>query len=120
MSVPKKSQTERQEVLSLPFPENLITEIKDASFFKGELKWPLSREQLDGLYHAINSLHERNRQFLLLRYRDHMMYRDIGKQMGVSRQRARQIVCDDLLKLVRWKNASIILDGYQSNEDTVR
>ncbi len=117
MSANKKSQAEKQKLFSLPFPENLVSEIKDASFFGGKLNWPLSHKQLNGLYHAIDSLQERNRQFILLRYRDHMMYCDIGKQMGVSRQRAQQIVGDDLLKLRRSKNASIILDGYQSSDE---
>lgn len=90
----------------LPWPENLITEIDP------NLHTPLSANQMEGLYFALDSLSERERQMILCRYKDQMVFREIGEKFGVKEEPTRQIIFRGVWKLTDPSISRYYREGY--------
>ncbi len=77
------------------YPENLITAIGADTCI------PLTKDQENGLLFAMNFLKEREQRIIKMRFMENRTYGDIGKELGLSPERIRQIIVKSLYRLRR-------------------
>ena len=82
------------------WPDNLVyklfyndfDDIIDTSVF------PVTDDQVDGIYYALDTISEREKNMMLRHFRDGMTYEEVGKEHGISRSRVQQIVSKGIRK----------------------
>ena len=99
-----------------PYPGNLLTAIGPERIFGKNAVQELNPDQLRGLEHVLNSLGEKERGILLLRYREGKSLPECGKQYNVSKQRVSQIEQKLLRKLRHPFCVMYIRDGFEKTE----
>ena len=113
---PKEKKRKPMVAETVPYPQNLITDVGLQYVFGEETYTELSSEQNEGLEHALSTLLEREQDMLRLRYQEHKTLQEIGDQYGLSRERIRQIVAKGVRKLRHPSRLSYIRDGYRDTE----
>lgn len=93
------------------YPYNLLEEL-----FGEPWHTPLNPLQEKGLERALEMLTQREREYLLMYYRDEMSLDKIGNMFSRTRERVRQIIHKALRKLRHPTKAKMIRDGYDENE----
>ncbi len=95
-----------------PYPYNLVDAIN------GEpIDWVLRKENIDGLEWAVSTLNERERLCVNAYYREGNSLSAVGKLIGVTTERARQILHRAVRRLCHPSKASQILNGWHSIEE---
>ena len=107
---PKLKQVRPQQ---LPWPENLITEIGLEAVFGSDAYTPLSDDQMHGLEFALDSLKDKEKTALLLRYKEHKTFKEVGDYFSRSNERMRQIIAKGIRKLRHPDRLKYYRDGYQ-------
>ena len=79
---------------TLPYPDNLLYDI-----FGGEWEFPRPADFDGSLEYVLHTLTERERRVLDFRYKDGLIFEEIGKRFCVTRERIRQIHAKSLRKL---------------------
>lgn len=72
------------DILNYPYPENLIFAVLGTEVV-------VDKDISDGLRYILNTLSDRERAVLKYRYVDKYTYEEIGKFIGITRERVRQI-----------------------------
>ena len=73
------------------YPENILRAIGLEKLFGQDEYRELDGDQLAGLTYVLSLLHERDQEFVRLRYQEGKTQEESGKQFGLTRQRAQQI-----------------------------
>ena len=107
---PKPKQVRPQQ---LPWPENLITEIGLEAIFGLDAYTPLNDDQMHGLEFALNSLKDKEKTAVLLRYQEHKTFREVGDYFSRSNERMRQVIAKSIRKLRHPDRLKYYRDGYQ-------
>lgn len=81
------------------YPNNLLDDILNAGVFTLDPIDPIPDDFMGSLAYVLWTLTERERIIICMRYEKHMTYIDIGKEVGVTRERVRQAVAKALRKL---------------------
>ena len=94
-----------------PYPYNLL----DCLF---QEPWPevLDEDHLNGLYKAMEILNHRELTCLQLYFRDGKTLEQCGKELGLTRERIRQIVSKGLRKLRHPARMKLIRNGFNGSE----
>ena len=79
---------------TLPYPDNLLYDI-----FGGDWEYPRPADFDGSLEYVLHTLTERERRILGFRYKDSLIFEEIGKRECVTRERIRQICAKSLRKL---------------------
>lgn len=80
--------------MTLTYPDNLLYDI-----FGGDWEYPRPADFDGSLEYVLHTLTERERRILGFRYKDGLIYEEIGKRECVTRERIRQICAKALRKL---------------------
>ena len=107
---PKPKQVRPQQ---LPWPENLITEIGLETVFGSNTYTPLNDDQMHGLEFALDSLKDNEKTAVLLRYKEHKTFKEVGVCFSRSNERMRQIIAKGIRKLRHPDRLKYYRDGYQ-------
>ena len=114
-SVPKKNRERKTfRPQELPWPENLMTEIGLENVFTDTGAYrELTPDQLTGLEHAMSTLKEREKDAVLLWFKERKPLRSIGEKYSISRSRVRQIIAKAVRKLGHPSRLVFYRDGYE-------
>lgn len=99
---PEKEKTPRLH--EMPYPEGLFAALG--------LMPPFTDDQTEGLQYVIELLNTREREVLLLRYREHQTLADIAKTYGIAPERTRQILANAVRKLKKPDHKCYYTDGF--------
>lgn len=113
---PKRECKQKEDAPQLQYPENLLTDIGLNLVFGKEEYTPLNEDQMTGLAHALKSILERERDMILLRYKEQKTLQEIGDQYNLSRGRVRQIVAKGIRKLRHPSRTVFMRDGFEKAE----
>lgn len=91
-----------------PYPQNLIFEILRFEPLAEELPPDVG----DGFNYALSQLTEREQKILYMTYADGMTLEAIGKEVGISRERVRQIQVKALRRLRHPSLKDYLVNGY--------
>ncbi|MCD8337853.1 MAG: hypothetical protein LUD18_11430 [Lachnospiraceae bacterium] len=80
----------------------------------------LSDDQMQGLETVLHQLKERERLALLYRYKDRMIYREIGKKFGVTGSRIEQMNARSIRILAHPSRWGYIVRGYQGQMEYLK
>jgi len=80
-----------------PYPENLVLDIR-----KKESAGKMPEDIIEAVDYALSALPEREARVLYGRYKEHMSLEEAGRELGVCRDRVRQIEALALRKLRHW------------------
>ena len=97
----------------LPWPENIITEMRVSDVLEKETYEPLNDDQMEGLRFAISTLKDSEQKVIKLRYEEHRTLNYCGKEMGLSNSRIQQIAKKAIRKLHHPSRTVYIREGYQ-------
>lgn len=97
---------------SVGYPFNLIDAI-----FCGEYEWLDDEDHMNGLNHALETLSERERKIIRMRYYDIMTLEDVAKDFNITRERIRQIEAKAVRKLRHPARKNFILHGYEGGAE---
>ncbi len=100
----------------IAYPENLLRTIGLAAVFGKDQYEPLNDDQFRGLEYILGMLSQREREILLLRYREQRTLAECGKIYGFSKQRAQQIEARALRKLHHPGCLMFVRDGFEKSE----
>lgn len=100
------------------YPYNLLVDvfggwgedINDDSFIANQ---ELTLDQKDGLDFALDTLTEREKHCVILKYRENKTLEEIGKEYNVTRERIRQVIAKATRKLRHPSRANYIRKGYR-------
>jgi len=73
-----------------------------------------------GIYEAINTLSDREKEIILLRFKDEMTLKDIGNRFGISQERSRQIIAKALRKLRHPSRFKFMLATSRADYDEIK
>lgn len=97
------------------YPQNLLDEIANAPYTDSEnrVEWeePLPTDFAQTLAYVLAGLTEREQQVIELRYKKQMSYVQIGRELGVSGERVRQVGVRALRKLCHPSRRSLLIRG---------
>ncbi len=95
-----------------PWPYNLLDELVEPE------RWTelFGADQMDGLNFSLETLPDREREAVLLYYRDGLDLWQTGDKLGISRERARQIIVKGVNKLRRPSILRYLQMGVQGAE----
>ena len=85
-------------------------------FFGPEFTRPLNEDQIAGLEFALSRLPEKERLVIKCRFEDGMTLEEVGKLLGRTRERVRQIEAKALSKLRHPKNSRYIREGKEKTD----
>lgn len=105
-----ETNAERHARLMLPYPDNLIAEVKATPYPTSDPYLSSVELSVEDLEFGISNLQDRYKEFLILRYRDHLTYRAIGELKGVCVERTRQIIFKDI-HTIRHYIKNKLIDG---------
>lgn len=103
----KKDAIDKIEGYESAWPYNLIEEVVGSEYINNIS----TKDQLKGLDAALDTLTEREKQVLLMRYRDGLTFNKIGKQFCVGGNRIRQIHNKAIRKLRAPHRCNLVLYG---------
>lgn len=83
------TREERSYRLKLPYPENLIQEIHAMMLSRDDRTKVPDTIPEDVLEWALSKLKKQHREYMMLRFKDHLTYKEIGERMGVGPETAR-------------------------------
>lgn len=95
-----------------PWPYNLVEDILGPNVIDG----PMSNDQAAGLDHILNTISERTREMILMRYRDGMTLEEIGKEYHLQKARIGQIVAKGVMCLRHPSRTKYVLNGYSGEK----
>lgn len=101
-----KAAWEKRQLIQEEYPDNLYKEAY------GDRETVLSAEQRQGLLVILSFLEQRQRDVLEMRYRDKFTFSEIGKIIGVTTERVRQIEHKALRGLRYPRYHKIVLNGF--------
>ena len=107
----EKHKTKRNEV---PWPENLLAEIGFDLVFGTEEYTPLTADQAAGLEYALNLLKEIDKTLILLHFKDHKNYTEIGRIVSRDGSTVRDRIHMALRKLQNPVRHVYIKDGLEA------
>ena len=116
----RKPRRTAEEPLTIDYPENLVRAIGVEMISESGEYTPLTADRQKGLEHAIESLNERERVILSLRFREKKAFQDIGDQLGISRQHVQQISARAVGMLRHPGRIIFIRDGFEKTELALR
>ena len=99
------------------YPKNLIADL--VGNFK-ESTWQLLNEKdlnedrINGLNYALSQCSENEQLAIALRYKGYCALAEIGEQLGVTKERARQIIAEALRKMRHPKRFGYVQYGYNA------
>lgn len=97
-----------------PWPYNLAEDILDSDAFNDIM----TADQADGLQYLLDKhISEREKDILLMRYRDGMTFEEIGKIIHVGRERVRQIAAKTIRTLRHPVHANYIRNGLKGEDN---
>lgn len=104
-----------------PWPYNLLDAIVRPSWYPGHREddedhyWKdiISMDQMNGLTEAMSSLAPREKEALLVYFREGLNLEEAGKHFGVTRERVRQIIAKAVRKLRHPSRSRLITLGVQ-------
>lgn len=94
-----------------PYPYNLLDDL-----FGEPFDHVVSEDEMNGLNAALSSLSEREQEVLHLYYEEEKTLEEVGKVLGVGRERIRQIVAKGLRKLRHPSRSRQIRYGEEGNK----
>ena len=103
----------------VPYPYNLFRVITNLDY-EFDFEAPLTSDQEKGIEYALSTLSERESYILRKRFRDDKTLEQIGKDCGISGNRALQIVNTAIWKLRQPIRRSYILEGYKATKEQFR
>ena len=100
------------------YPYNLLVDIfggwgediNDDDFIANQ---EMSPDQKDGLDFALNTLAEREKHCVILKYRENKTLEEIGNEYNVTRERIRQVIAKATRKLRHPSRSNYIRKGYR-------
>lgn len=98
-----------------PWPYNLLDAI-----FREKWSEPLSEDQMNGLDYVIGLTDERTQKCLRLYYQMGYTLQEVGDQIGISRERVRQIIWKTCRKLIHPARSTFILQGFEAASREIR
>ena len=97
-----------------PWPYNLAEDILDSDAFNDVM----TADQADGLQYLLDKhISEREKDILLMRYKNEMTLEEISKKIHVGRERVRQIVAKTIRILRHPVHANYILNGLKGENN---
>lgn len=101
LKVPYKvhDRIEPMHIMYAVWPYNLIDDIESRVSEEEKICIPLNEDQIRGLKAVIEGFHDKERDILLLHYRDGLPYSDIGDRYKVTRQYIHQIISDMIARM---------------------
>ena len=97
----------------LLYPENLIAEIKALPYPSSDPFLSSVDISVEDLEFGISNLTECCKEFLMLRFRDHMTYKAVDEYMDVGIERSRHIVSKDLHIIRYYLKKRLTSEGVQ-------
>lgn len=97
----------------LPYPENLLTEIGLERIFKTGVYSPLTEDQMRGLEYAMQSLTEKERRAVKLRYENHLTFRQAAELCQITPEAVRQSAYYGVRKLRHPRHLAFYRNGYE-------
>ncbi len=97
--------TKEEEYSSAEWPQNLMLDIGIVCTQEEAL------EVEDHLMYAVKTLSERCGKAVLLRYRQNLTFKDVGDSLGITTERARQLVRQGMNRLSRKEMLDVICMG---------
>lgn len=116
----EQARTKRTSTRSLPWPENLITDIGLAYVFEDETYRELTDDQMKGLLYVISMLRDRQKTVLRMRYQEKKTLREIAETLSLSPERVRQLVIRSFRILRHEPYRAYFRDGYTAVTDADR
>ncbi len=108
---PAERRKPKRTCVSLPYPENLLTELGlHLCFESGEYTAP-DEDHLAGLSHLLRTLSPKVQEMVHLRYEGHETLEKIGNRYGLSRERVRQLLAKALRNLRRPSRIKYVRQG---------
>ena len=96
-----------------PWPYNLAEEMLGPDVIDG----PLSDDQATGLDYVLNNtLTDRTREMILMRYKGEMTLEEIGKEYNLGKERVRQIIARGVRMLRHPSRTKYLLNGYSGEK----
>lgn len=97
----------------LPYPENLLTEIGLERIFKTGVYSPLTEDQMRGLEYAMQSLTEKERRAVKLRYENHLTFKQAAELCQITPEAVRQSAYYGVRKLRHPRQLAYYRNGYK-------
>ena len=110
-----ETNSERHDRHMLPYPDNLIAEIKALPYENSDPTLASENLTMEDLEYGLSHLRKRPKEFLMFRFKEHLTYKATGEHMGVSTERARQVVLHDLRK-IRWHLKRKLMEIHRNDE----
>lgn len=105
---------EIEETVTKPTDENEYLFLK---FFNNELLDGITDDQRNGINYLINDFSQDWKRILELRYIDKLPLAKIGKQIGVTTERVRQILTKSLKKLKEYDESEYVILGLKATQE---
>lgn len=109
-----KAAWEKRQLIQEDYPDNLYVE----AF--GDRETILNSEQRQGMIVALSFLEPRHRDILEMRYRDKLTFSEIGKIIGVTTERVRQLEHKALRGLRYPRYHRIVVSGFDGYIENIR
>lgn len=104
-----ENSTDKRSLLKEEYPRNLLLAVRGA--WEQDEPTELTTDVQSGIQYALSTLNDREQLVLRRRYKESKKLREIGEEIGVKQERARQIESAALRKLRNRRNMLFMTKG---------